>query len=582
MARPRLSTDHNTFMSSAQPNVAGTIPQTGVGDLAIDANSYNDSEFPPSETQARAIVRLFQCQLCSKPFKEAVTLPCGKTLCKKCLPDTYQRANITYPNLPDRRQGLLCPFVDCSKEHALADCNVDVVLNKTAQHMLERVELGKLEAVRLNTWTSIFIQDSGMAAGISTLEQHVASRKVQGGKFIATWILAENGDLRVDMEASYDQPPGTIFTEAVAAEMETLRLAQDMMRTEMDCQVCYGLLYDPLTTGCGHTFCRSCLHRILDHSQCCPVCRRKMQLNPLLNRTSSPTNDSIRKITEIFWWDELVVRKDTLAADELSRHEDFDIPLFVCTLAFPYVPTFLHVFEPRYRLMIRRCLEGDRTFGMVLPKRARNAGDAHFHDLGTLVRVINAQFYPDGRSLIETVGVSRFRVIRHGAVDGYAVGQIERIDDIGLEEEETIEAQEIAQHNVVESTADPSSRSNSPRNTSSRSNSPRTGQDAGIEDHRTQVPDPLHVVGDMSTQSLMLYATDFVNRMQAQSVPWLTERMLIIYGECPTDPAIFPWWFGSMLPVKDLEKYRLLRTTSVRDRLKICHRWITEWEASRW
>lgn len=42
-----------------------------------------------------------------------------------------------------------------------------------------------------------------------------------------------------------------------------------------------------------------------------------------------------------------------------------DIPIFVCTVAYPGMPCPLHVFEPRYRLMMRRCVEtGTKKFGM--------------------------------------------------------------------------------------------------------------------------------------------------------------------------------------------------------------------------
>lgn len=43
------------------------------------------------------------------------------------------------------------------------------------------------------------------------------------------------------------------------------------------------------------------------------------------------------------------------------------VPIFVCTMAFPTVPCPLHIFEPCYRLMIRRCMEaGTKCFGMCL------------------------------------------------------------------------------------------------------------------------------------------------------------------------------------------------------------------------
>ena len=43
----------------------------------------------------------------------------------------------------------------------------------------------------------------------------------------------------------------------------------------------------------------------------------------------------------------------------------FSFLVFVCTMSFPNIPCPLHVFEPRYRLMIRRAMEaGTREFGM--------------------------------------------------------------------------------------------------------------------------------------------------------------------------------------------------------------------------
>lgn len=35
----------------------------------------------------------------------------------------------------------------------------------------------------------------------------------------------------------------------------------------------FRLLYEPVTTPCGHVFCRSCLYCNLDHRPTCPICR---------------------------------------------------------------------------------------------------------------------------------------------------------------------------------------------------------------------------------------------------------------------------------------------------------------------
>ena len=41
-----------------------------------------------------------------------------------------------------------------------------------------------------------------------------------------------------------------------------------------------------------------------------------------------------------------------------------ELPIFVCTHAYPLVVCMFHVFEPRYRMLVRNCLKGNRRFGM--------------------------------------------------------------------------------------------------------------------------------------------------------------------------------------------------------------------------
>ncbi|KAF4980888.1 hypothetical protein FZEAL_3210 [Fusarium zealandicum] len=552
-------------------------------------NGRQNSQSPTTTSRHRDVnprdfVRLFQCQICSLPLREPISLPCGKSMCRRCLPETHVRTNITYPAKPERQRGFRCPFVDCGREHALGDCAIDVVLNKTTHHIRDEVERGKIQAQRSEVATRVVWQDPWAAAGLASLRDDDAySKMVQGGKVVATYLLAEEGDLSYEADISYDHiltspsppPPGSSDQD----DTGLVRKAQDATRSEMDCQVCYALFYDPLTTACGHTFCRSCLHRILDHSCYCPICRRPLAINPLLNHNASPPNETITRIIETFWLEEVHARKDALESERANQMQDYDLPLFVCTLSFPLMPTFLHIFEPRYRLMIRRALEGDRTFGMVLPRRPQHAEDTDFHELGTLLRIVNIQYYPDGRSLVETVGLSRFRIRGHNYVDGYMVGKIERVDDVSLEEEEAIEAAEATPLGLQSPVQEPPlvmDDAKGPQDSSSPTSSPTPSTSS------PHISASAVDIDAMSTQSLMHLASSFVARMRAQSVPWLTERMLTIYGECPDDAAIFPWWFASMLPVKDLEKYRLLGTSSVRERLKICCSWIVEWETSRW
>ena len=52
-----------------------------------------------------------------------------------------------------------------------------------------------------------------------------------------------------------------------------------------------------------------------------------------------------------------------------------------------------------------------------------------FADYGCMLEVKDVKTFPDGRSVVDTVGVSRFRVLSHGQRDGYSTAKIELLED---------------------------------------------------------------------------------------------------------------------------------------------------------
>src|SRR5829696_5584015 len=84
-------------------------------------------------------------------------------------------------------------------------------------------------------------------------------------------------------------------------------------------------------------------------------------------------------------------------------------PLGTVLLPGAYLP--LHVFEPRYRALVRDCLEGDGEFGVALIERGQEVGggDSRF-DVACVARIVEAGEMPDGRWALGTVGVRRARV----------------------------------------------------------------------------------------------------------------------------------------------------------------------------
>uniref|UniRef100_A0A452HHJ6 Uncharacterized protein n=2 Tax=Gopherus TaxID=38771 RepID=A0A452HHJ6_9SAUR len=198
--------------------------------------------------------------------------------------------------------------------------------------------------------------------------------------------------------------------------------------SDFECSLCMRLFYEPVTTPCGHTFCLKCLERCLDHNPYCPLCKEKLS-EFLASRTYKKTILTEELIVR-YLPEELSERKKVYEEEmkELSNLNE-DVPIFVCTMAFPTIPCPLHVFEPRYRLMIRRCMEtGTKQFGMCLADELKG-----FADYGCMLEIRDVKFFPDGRSVVDTVGVRRFKVLNHGQRDGYNTANIEYLEDKKVE-----------------------------------------------------------------------------------------------------------------------------------------------------
>jgi uncharacterized protein len=104
------------------------------------------------------------------------------------------------------------------------------------------------------------------------------------------------------------------------------------------------------------------------------------------------------------------------------------LPLFpLDTVLFPEMLMPLHIFEPRYRLLIRRSLEKQRPFGIVLA-RGENGSDPH--PIGTSATIVAHTPLPDGRSFIVVRGLRRFSIdsIDRDA-EPYLVGQVEYLGE---------------------------------------------------------------------------------------------------------------------------------------------------------
>jgi Lon protease-like protein len=103
------------------------------------------------------------------------------------------------------------------------------------------------------------------------------------------------------------------------------------------------------------------------------------------------------------------------------------IPLFpLHTVLFPGAVLPLHIFEERYRVLVR---EG-RDFGIVLIQEGREVGPVpQVHEVGTLATLEEVDPLPDGRFNVVVKGLQRFRLVSIGEPEPYLSGEAELLED---------------------------------------------------------------------------------------------------------------------------------------------------------
>ena len=79
-------------------------------------------------------------------------------------------------------------------------------------------------------------------------------------------------------------------------------------------------------------------------------------------------------------------------------------------ILFPGLQLPLHIFEPRYRALVKDALARDRRIGMIQPHR--QVEGAPLYEVGCLGKIDNVEAMEDGRYNIVLQGEARFRIIR--------------------------------------------------------------------------------------------------------------------------------------------------------------------------
>jgi hypothetical protein len=95
------------------------------------------------------------------------------------------------------------------------------------------------------------------------------------------------------------------------------------------------------------------------------------------------------------------------------------VPLFPLpgAILFPRSQLPLHIFEQRYREMVRDAIDGSGQIGMIQPLRLDDDNQAPLFAVGCVGEIVSLEELEDGRFNIVLMGSNRFRLVREADVD---------------------------------------------------------------------------------------------------------------------------------------------------------------------
>ncbi|XP_026676755.1 LOW QUALITY PROTEIN: LON peptidase N-terminal domain and RING finger protein 3 [Diaphorina citri] len=339
-------------------------------------------------------------------------------------------------------------------------------------------------------------------------------------------------------------------------EFQPSSLKIDLTRadsSDFDCILCRSTIWKPVTTPCGHSYCWMCLDRCLDYSSSCPLCKTSL---------ADYLTVSQKHVTK-FLDRALRTSLPSLYACRLLKTQvvtpEHHLPVFVCTTAFPTVPCILYVFEPRYRLLVRRCVEIGPPCDFSIKKEPNSEPSSPTETSS-----------PDSVIVNNNHGKEE----REDERDGYDTAQVEFINDVPIPNHKLNEISAL--HNTVRRRSEQWFKKMSP-----------ALQNEICRFYGAMPPTELdwHLLSDGPAWMWWLrYFSALHNTVRRRSEQWfkkmspaLQNEICRFYGAMPpteldwhllSDGPAWMWWLLAILPLGHHLQVGILATTCIEKRLK--------------
>ncbi|OAD67236.1 hypothetical protein PHYBLDRAFT_85770 [Phycomyces blakesleeanus NRRL 1555(-)] len=360
------------------------------------------------------------------------------------------------------------------------------------------------------------------------------------------------------------------------------------LSTIMECMHCHDPFSDPITTHCGHTFCRLCALFLKATKNHCSAC--KLPLPRYTSLVNQPSNRMISQLSKKLFQD--TQRRTSRDLGSSNRHKS--VVLYVSqAIILPHQRFRLPVM-PEDRSRFQTCLLKSSRYDNVCIGMVYCGTKLSL--MGTLVKILAVEHRSDGILLVDLAGLDRFQVLDHSPyikedTDTSLLATINILPEIHLSEDcvgfQTITDTELSsQSSLTEDETNEES--------SLSVDVVEIGRPLWAADIMPQQDDTFNSIDlpDDETESMTITIRDFIHRLASPPVTgckasteglfgptWFT-NIQILHGDMPplSRSAALCWWVSFVLPILNKDKLRLLKTLPLKSRLALVLSWIDRLE----
>ncbi|KAI7865515.1 PUA-like domain-containing protein [Spinellus fusiger] len=321
----------------------------------------------------------------------------------------------------------------------------------------------------------------------------------------------------------------------------------------LECHCCSHIVNDPITTHCGHTFCRLCVLQMKVSTGNCLTCSRP--LPNYIKLESQAYNYTLESVKYALKTTGSLPYYNTMNTSHLSSAswQESDITLFAHNnIILPHQASRLAVFTPQQLHQLRRAIVPSSRYNgiclAVVHKGLPNV--AHY---GTLVKVISVEHRQDA-IILDIIGLERFKVNSYYSENDLMIANIEVQNDeeytsqqsrgIYCDDNEYIQA--LSAFGFI---------------------SPTNNTANNIHQQILSMASASHATSlNLSTEGLL-------------GSVWF-KNMQSLHGPLPSpkEKSRLCWWVAAVLPSSAAEKYALLCIESQAERLEVLSRSLTQLE----